>query len=92
MNFPKKPKLKILKERKKKKARAKRKKIQAKKKKELAKKLKKQAKKKKRQLFQQLFQRKDGRLNRTKDYTATIYYLIMAIVGLVMLMVFLGII
>ena len=85
MRLPKKPELKILKERKRKKIQAKRKKERAKKKKEQDKKLKKQIRKKKYRL-----PRKEGRLNRTKDYTATIYYLIMIFVGLVMLMIFLG--
>ncbi|MBA7492947.1 hypothetical protein ES702_03500 [subsurface metagenome] len=80
------PELKILKERKKRNIQAKRKKERAKKKKEQDKKLKAQAKKQKHGIVP----RKDGRLNRTKDYTATIYYLIMIFVGLVMLWVFLG--
>lgn len=91
MKFPKKIELKVLKERKRKKIKAKRKKEREKKKKDLAKILKAHAKKKKSYSIPRI-SRVDGRLTRTKDYSATIYYIIMGFVGLIMLMVFLGII
>lgn len=74
------PELKILKKRKRKKIQAKRKKERAKEKKELAKKLKKQIRKKKYRL-----PRVDGRLNRTKDYSAIFYYILGILLFLIMI-------
>lgn len=83
IRLPKKPELKMLKERKKRKIQAKRKKERAKNKKELA---KKQSKKQK----QGIIPRKDGRLDRASRYMSILYYMLGALFLLIMIGFYLG--